>query len=84
MKKTGYESDLTRFIRELLAKNPQIVEQQKKNRATWWDKPQDLETQQERADSNVPQPSYVYFPLPKRDDDEDESGNKVSNPSRPA
>lgn len=66
MKKTGYESDLTRFIRELLAKNPQIVEQQKKNRATWWDKPQDLETQKERADSDVPQPSYVYFPLPKK------------------
>ena len=66
MKKTGYESDLTRFLRELLAKNPQIVEQQKKNRATWWDKPQDLETQKERADANVPQPSYVYFPLPKK------------------
>ncbi len=66
MKLQNYESDATRFIRELLAKNPQIVEQQKKNRATWWDKPQDLETLQERAQSNVPQPPYVYFPLPKK------------------
>ena len=62
----NYESDVTRFIRDLLANNPQIVEQQKKNRATWWDKPQDLETIKDRAQSAVPQPSYVYFPLPKK------------------
>lgn len=61
-----YESDVTRFIRDFLAKNPQIVEQQRKNRATWWDKPQDLETLKEREQSNVPQPPYVYFPLPKK------------------
>ena len=67
-----YVSEATRFIRDLLQKNPQIVEQQRKNRATWWDKPQDLETLKERSDSAVPQPGYVYF-----------SGNKSSNPSRP-
>jgi len=61
-----YESDVTRFIRDFLAKNPQIVEQQRKNRATWWDKPQDLETLKEREQSNVPQPAYVYFPRPKK------------------
>lgn len=61
-----YESDVTRFLRELRAKNPQIAEQQKKNRATWWDKPQDLETWREHAQAAVPQPAYVYFPLPKR------------------
>ena len=66
MKIKNYESDATRFIRDLLEKNPQIVEQQKKNRATWWDKPQDPETLQDRAESNVPQPPYVYFPLPKK------------------
>jgi hypothetical protein len=59
-----YESETTKFIRELLQKNPQLVEQQKRNRLTWWDKPQDLETSRERAQSNVPQPSYSYFPLP--------------------
>jgi Protein of unknown function (DUF3460) len=59
-----YESELTRFIRDLKEKNPQIVELQRKNRATWWDKPQDLETQKERSEANVPQPGYVYFPLP--------------------
>lgn len=61
-----YESEATKFIREVLAKNPQIVEQQKKNRATWWDKLQDLETWKEHADAEVPAPSYVYFPLPEK------------------
>jgi hypothetical protein len=59
-----YESETTKFIRELLQKNPQLVEQQKRNRLTWWDKPQDLETSRERAQSSVPQPSYSYFPIP--------------------
>ena len=80
-----YESEITRFMRELRAKNPQLVEQQQKNRATWWDKPQDLETWREQSESAVPQPAYVYFPLPRpeKDDDQD-SGNKLSTPSRPA
>ena len=81
----AYESEITRFIRDFLAKNPQVVEQQKKNRATWWDKPQDLEVTRERAEADVPAPSYVYFPPPVRDDSKpDESGNKLSTPSRPA
>jgi hypothetical protein len=81
-----YVSETTRFIDALRAKNPQILEQQKKNRATWWDKPQDLETSRERAEAAVPQPPYVYFPLPKRSAPEGDadSGNKLSTPSRPA
>jgi hypothetical protein len=66
MKSGAYESDITRFIRDLREKNPQIVELQKKNRATWWDKPQDLRIQREGAAATVPQSGYVYFPLPKR------------------
>ena len=60
-----YESETTRFLRELLAGNPQLVEQQKRNRLTWWDRPQDLETGRSNASSTVPQPGYVYFPIPK-------------------
>ena len=77
-----YESELTRFIRELKAKNPQIAELQRKNRATWWDKPQDLETNQERAQATVPQPAYVYFPLPRTPKEDPDSGDKLSVPSR--
>ena len=80
-----YESDFTRFLRELKTRNPQIDELQKKNRATWWDKPQDFDTWKERAAAAVAQPGYVYFPVPRpeKDDDQD-SGNKLSTPSRPA
>lgn len=80
-----YESEITKFLNELLAKNPQIAELRRKNRATWWDKPQDLDAWKERAESTVPQPAYVYFPLPRpgKGDDED-SGKRLSTPSRPA
>jgi Protein of unknown function (DUF3460) len=67
--KAMYESETTRFLRELKAKNPQIVEQQKKNRMTWWDRPQDIQTWKERAQVTVPQPGYVYFPLPRQQKD---------------
>ena len=60
-----YESEITQFIRSLKEKNPGIAELQKKNRATWWDRPQDLEIQREHDASDVPQPPYVYFPLPR-------------------
>ena len=33
-----YESDLTRFMREYLARHPEELESQKKGRAVWWDK----------------------------------------------
>ncbi len=80
-----YESELTRFLRDFVKKNPQVSEQQKKNRLTWWDRPQDLETQKERRQAAVPQPAYVYFPLPRSAQDEDpDSGNKLSTPSKPA
>ena len=80
-----YESELTRFLRDFVKKNPQVVEQQKKNRLTWWDRPQDLETQKERRQASVPQPAYVYFPLPRpRLDEDPDSGNKLSTPSSPA
>lgn len=81
----AYESDMTRFLRDLKQKNPQISELQKKNRMTWWDRPQDLQTWKERAASTVAQPGYVYFPLPRQEKDDDpDSGNKLSTPSRPA
>ena len=83
----GYESEHTRFMRDFLAKNPQVVEQQKKNRATWWDKPQDLETAAERAKSRVPQTGYVYFPSPEPNVDDsglpEVEGNIVKTPSNP-
>jgi len=84
MKFTRYESEVTRFIRDLREKNPQIAEQQKKNRATWWDRPQDMETWRERAASTVPAPGYVYFPLPKKKGDDPDVAGQLAAPTRPA
>lgn len=81
----GYESDMTRFLRDLKQENPQIAELQRKNRMTWWDRPQDLQTWKERAAATVAHPGYVYFPLPRQEKDDDkDSGNKLSTPARPA
>lgn len=84
MKSGAYTSEITRFIRDLREKNPQIVEQQRKNRATWWDRPQDLQTNRERAAASVPQPGYVYFPLPEKKGDDPQSVAQVATPSRSA
>ncbi len=55
-----YESDVTRFLRELKQKNPAIQDEQRKGRALWWDKSQDLDTTERNVASNVPQQPYVY------------------------
>jgi hypothetical protein len=65
MKKTGYESELTKFMREFLDKNPQVTEKQKQARATWWDKPQALDDLKRDEESKVPQEGYVYYNNPK-------------------
>lgn len=55
-----YESDITRMMRDLLKEKPHIVEEQRKGRALWWDRPQDLETQKRAAEARVKQQPYVY------------------------
>lgn len=57
-----YESDLTKFMREFLERNPKELEERQKGRALWWDKPQNLETQCRRKESAVPQKPYYYQP----------------------
>ena len=61
----GYESEATRFLRDLLDGQPELRTQRARNRATWWDKPQDLETQKEREEARVDPTGYVYFPRPR-------------------
>jgi len=60
--KTGYESDATRVIRELLQQQPQIVEEQKKGRSLWWDRRLDLDELRRARESRVKQKGYVYQP----------------------
>jgi hypothetical protein len=56
-----YESDHTRFIREMKESKPDLEREQQKSRAIWWDKrPQDLATTKEMDEGRVPQTGYVY------------------------
>ena len=56
-----YESDHTKFIAELKAKNPAIEEGQRAGRALLWDKaPTTLSEQDRSAESRVKQQAYVY------------------------
>ena len=61
MKLRNYESDTTTFIREFLQQNPQVVEKQKSHRATWWDRPQNLDERKKLEAAQVPQQGYVYY-----------------------
>jgi len=57
---TGYVSDHTRWMNEMLEKNPQWVEDQKAGRALWWDKKQETESTARNAESTVAQKPYPY------------------------
>ena len=56
-----YESDHTKFMRELFNKNQNLAEKQKEARAIWWDKKLDKEELKRFKESSVPQKAYVYF-----------------------
>ena len=56
-----YESDHTKFIRELKEEKPYLDEQQRANRAILWDKePMDLDEFERTKQSRVKQQAYVY------------------------
>jgi hypothetical protein len=61
----AYVSEATLFLKDLLDKHPELRELRSRNRATWWDRPQDLEVQGERRAARVEQGAYVYFPRPQ-------------------
>jgi hypothetical protein len=65
MKKlVNYQSEITHFLQDFLEKNPQVVETQKRHRATWWDRPQDSAERAQLDEATVRQPSYVYYDKP--------------------
>jgi hypothetical protein len=56
-----YESDHTRFIREMKDRKPELEQLQRQARAIWWDKrPQDLAGTKVMDEGRVPQAGYVY------------------------
>ncbi len=57
----NYESDHTKFMRELLEKNPELQEKRKAARSIWWDKKLNKEEQKRFKEAAVPMKPYVYF-----------------------
>jgi hypothetical protein len=60
-----YQSDFTKFMDDFLKTNKDVDESRMKLRATWWDKPQDLQTQEDQDSVKVAKKAYEYFPMPK-------------------
>ena len=57
----NYESEHTKFMRELMRQNPQLPAQQLEARAIWWDKtPRELSEERAMDEGRVPQSPYVY------------------------
>jgi hypothetical protein len=56
----NYESEITKFLRDLMAKSPDLERKQQEGRAIYWDKHLDPDELRRWNESNVPQQSYVY------------------------
>ncbi len=57
-----YESEHTRFVRELLDRKPHLPDEQKTSRAIWWDKsPRDLAERRVMDLGRLAQKAYSYF-----------------------
>jgi hypothetical protein len=55
-----YESDITKFLKQLKAKQPDLERKQREGRAIWWDKELDREELKRQQAARVPQQGYVY------------------------
>ncbi len=57
----NYESEHTKFMREMLEQKPQLAVEQRIGRAIWWDKtPRELAERRTMDANSVPQKPYVY------------------------
>jgi hypothetical protein len=56
-----YESEITKFLRDFLDKHPEVVEKQRRYRATWWDRPQSRHEQAALEAAKVPKKAYEYY-----------------------
>jgi hypothetical protein len=56
-----YKSNITHFLKELKAQNPQLEQAQQEGRALLWDKaPINPEEQKHQKEARVKQKAYVY------------------------
>lgn len=55
-----YESDVTKFLREMHEKKPALDDEQRDGRAIYWDKQLDADELARWKASGVPMQGYVY------------------------
>jgi hypothetical protein len=56
-----YKSNITQFLEELKAQNPQLEQAQQEGRALLWDKaPISPEEQERQKEARIKQKAYVY------------------------
>ncbi|MDS4013096.1 MAG: DUF3460 family protein [Candidatus Accumulibacter sp.] len=55
-----YESEHTRFIREMMQKHPEWQEDQRRGRAIWWDRKIAAHDEKTRRDAVEPHRPYPY------------------------
>ncbi len=56
----NYESDISRFVREMKDKDPELERRQREGRAIYWDKLLDLDDLRRWNQSRIPMQGYVY------------------------
>ena len=55
-----YESDHTKFMREMMARHPEWLDDQRQGRAIWWDRKVDPDEAKSRREANEVQRPYPY------------------------
>ncbi len=61
-----YQSDATKFLNDLKAKQPELERRQREGRAIFWDKQLDWDELKRWQQSRVRQQAYVYQGEPKK------------------
>ena len=61
----AYESEITKFLRQLKEEQSRPRLGQREGRAIWWDKDVDRDLYRRFDESTLPQPAYVYQPKAK-------------------
>ncbi len=56
----NYESDISRFVREMKDKDPELERRQREGRAIYWDKQLDLDDLRRWNQSKISMQGYVY------------------------
>jgi len=58
-----YVSEFTAFMNAYLEEHPEVVADQARGRAIYWDRKVNFEELKKEAEDSAPAESYVYFPL---------------------